>query len=305
MKDENEIRDFYINKYDNSDFPGLVKPYIDPGFFISGGLEKVFNHVLNRGMNEQHPENVLLIGPQGCGKTETAMQFAARAGLPLLKLNCALIRESRDWFGHKNIVNGSIEWVESEFSKVLQRGGCVILLDEITRASPPVLNSILPLLDATAMTFLEEIKTNIIRGPDIYFFATANIGTQFSGTYKFDKALDDRFAIRVKVKYVEPKQEAELLSAKTGISIYDANKLVKIAHNIRNDSTGIFGGNLSVTISTRNLIDAARLFATMGTLSFEYTILPLFSDKNGAASQEAHVRKLIQSQFPNIGTSSE
>jgi nitric oxide reductase NorQ protein len=298
----NKARSTYINKYDNSDFPGLITPYKDPNFYMSKGLDSVFEHVLSRGLQGKHPENILLVGPQGCGKTETALQFAANAGLPLLKLNCALIREARDWFGHKNVLNGSIEWVESEFAKIIERGGCVILLDEITRATPPVLNSILPLLDATAITFLEEIKRTITRGPDVYFFATANIGNQFSGTYKFDKALEDRFAIRVKVKYLEPEKEIELLSAKTGVDNINSRKLVKIAYDIRNEASGIFGGNLSATLSTRNLIDAARLFQSMGPASFEYTILPLFSDKNGAASQEAHVRKLIQSQFPSFGS---
>jgi predicted ATPase len=45
------------------------------------------------------PQNVNLIGPHGCGKTELAIQFAAaRHGRPLLIMDCANLREARDWF---------------------------------------------------------------------------------------------------------------------------------------------------------------------------------------------------------------
>lgn len=293
------IREEHLEEYGNkSDVRGLINPEIDEDFVLKPATLKLFVHLLTRGEEGYTPENVLLKGPQGCGKTETAQQFAAHAGLPLLKLNCALVREPRDWFGYKTAENGNVHWVKSEFCKLLERGGGVILLDEISRAAPPILNSLMPLLDGTGKTFLEEVKEVVRRGPDIYFFATANLGSQFTGTYgKLDSALNDRFAIRVEVDYLEAEKEIELLKKRTGIQDKDAKKLVSVAAKVRAAASGSLGSTLSDTISTRNLLDAATLYQTLGQDAFEYTILPLFSAQGGANSQQAQVLQIIQSQF--------
>lgn len=295
------IRDEYREKYGkNADVPisGVIYPEQDSTFILSYSLSNLFTYLVGRGASGYTPENVLLKGPQGCGKTETAIQFAAYAGLPILKINCALIREARDWFGYKSVENSSVLWVKSEFAKLIERGGAVILLDEISRATPPVLNSLMPLLDGTGFTFLEEVKQVVKRGPDLYFFATANIGNEFTGTYgKLDKALDDRFAIRIEATYLSAPDEIKLLVSRTGIGQDAAKRLVKIANKVRLDSSAAFGGQFPTAISTRNLLDTAQLMKSMGTEAFEYTIIPLFSSKGGTKSHQAAIRQIIQSQF--------
>lgn len=294
-----QARKDYHSKYENElKISGVLYPQQDETFVMEEHLTRLFSHLMLRASQGFNPENVLLKGPQGCGKTETAMQFAAIAGLPVLKVNCALIREPRDWFGYKSAENGNVFWVKSEFAKLIERGGAVILLDEISRATPPVLNSLLPLLDGTGVTFLEEVKQSIRRGPDLYFFATANLGNQFTGTYgSLDKALDDRFAIRINATYLPAAKEVQLLMNRTGIDKGVAKKLVDVANLVRNNSAANFGGKLSSTISTRNLLDTATLYRSMGKDCFEYTLLPLFCSKGGVKSQEAEVRQIIQSQF--------
>lgn len=278
---------------------GLIYPKQDPSFIFTDGIPQLFNHLIVRGQTgEGVPENTLMIGPQGCGKTETCLQFAAHANLPVLKINCALVREPRDWFGYKTANDGNVEWVRSEFCKIVQRGGAVILLDEISRAAPPILNSLMPLLDGTGQTFLEEVKEVVKRGPNLFFFATANIGNQFTGTYgKLDSALNDRFAIRIETTYLDAPSERKILIERTGIEPKVADRLVKVASMVRGHSDGSLGSDLSTAISTRNLLDAAELYKSMGKKSFEFSILPLFSSKGGAASQQAKVLQIIQSQF--------
>lgn len=294
------IRKEYFQKYSQhqDEIFGVVYPKADPSFILKSSLKKVFGHILKRGSMGIQPENVLMVGPQGCGKTETAMQFAAYANLPLLKINCALIREPRDWFGCKTAESGNVKWVSSEFARLIERGGAVVLLDEISRATPPVLNSLLPLLDATGFTFLEEVKQVVKRGKDVYFFATANIGNEFTGSYgKLDKALDDRFAVRVEADYLKENDEIKLLVTRTNIDLPTAAKLVKIANYVRGNSSTKFGGKFSSIISTRNLLDAAVLYKSLGKESFEYSLVPLFSAKGGTDSQQASIRQFIQSQF--------
>lgn len=294
-----KIRNDYHSRYAiDATINGLLHPKVDPTFVIDPKRLRLFAHLLKRGSSGESPENVLLQGPQGCGKTETSLQFAAHAGLPVLKVNCSLVREPRDWFGYKTVEGGDVKWERSEFAKLIERGGAVVLLDEISRATPPVLNALLPLLDRTGASFLEEVKQLITRGPDIYFFATANIGNQFTGTYgKLDKALNDRFAVRIKATYLSPDKEAPLLVQRTGVTEKVAVRLVKIANKVRKNSAAAFGGKLSETITTRNLLDTAVLYKSLGSDAFEFTILPLFSEKGGSSSQQAEVRQIIQSQF--------
>jgi midasin (ATPase involved in ribosome maturation) len=64
------------------------------------------------------------------------MQYAAISGKPMLIMDCANLKEPRDWFGYKTIVNGEIVWHESQFDRAISAGGHVILLDEINRVQP-------------------------------------------------------------------------------------------------------------------------------------------------------------------------
>ena len=283
----------------NDGIYGLMYPKKDKTFVFRKGQPELFKHLIFRGgSGNEIPENVLLVGPQGCGKTETCLQFSSIAGLPVLKINCALVREPRDWFGYKTASDGTVEWVRSEFCKLVERGNAVILLDEISRAAPPILNSLMPLLDGTGQTFLEEVKEIVKRGPNLFFFATANLGSQFTGTYgKLDTALNDRFAVRIECNYLPMHEEAALIVERTGLDPSTAKKLAIVANMTRTHSSGELGGDLSTTISTRNLLDAAELYKTMGQNSFEFSILPLFSSKGGLASQQAKVLQIIQSQF--------
>lgn len=276
---------------------GFIYPEIDETFIISNDKRSLFYSLVKLSQTTGVPPNVLLTGAQGCGKTETVSQFAAGLGLPVLKINCSLVREARDWFGYKTAEAGTVSWVKSQFSEAVEAGNVVILMDEITRATPVVLNSLFPLLDHNRQSFIEEIKELLKVGPNVFFFATANIGAKFTGTYgRIDSALADRFAVRINVDYLSAKEETELLCSRTGIDPDTAGKLVTIANTIR--SKNQTGGTLTETISTRTLLDAATFYKLMGKDSFEFTIVSQFSKEGGANSEQAQVLQTIQGQFP-------
>lgn len=283
-------------EYEVEHLEGYVYPAVDPTFVIENKLVDIFKAVRFLGKEYAHPPHVLMTGPPGCGKTETVAQFAAYCELPLLKINCSLVREARDWFGYKTADSGTITWVKSQFAEAVSNGNVVILLDEITRATPAVLNSLLPLLDHTKQSFIEEVKEVLHVGPNTFFFATANIGAKFVGSYgKLDPALSDRFAIRIPVTYLSAAQEEKLLVERTALPSVEASRLVKVATQIRKEN--LLGGKLTETLSTRNLLDAATMFNLLGKNSLEYTIASLFSDQGGADSERAQVLQIIQGQF--------
>lgn len=278
--------------------PGLFVPKEDESFVFNDSLRSYLSALRRMSQGSTDIMNTLLVGPQGCGKTSVAYEFAAKTKMPLLKMNCPLVREPRDWFGAKRAENGSVFWDKALFAEAIAQGGLVVLLDEITRATPNVLNSLLPLLDWTRETYIEEAKEKLVVGPKTYFFATANIGAQFTGTFKLDSALADRFGAIVECSFLPEQEETELLVKRSGISSDVARRLVKVANMVRNENQN--SGKLTETISTRVLLDVARLYVPLKETAFRFTVLPKFSADGGKQSERAQVIGFIQGQFPNL-----
>jgi Holliday junction resolvasome RuvABC ATP-dependent DNA helicase subunit len=278
--------------------PGLFIPNEDESFVFNDNLRSYLSALRRMSQGSTDIMNTLLVGPQGCGKTSVAYEFAAKTKMPLLKMNCPLVREPRDWFGAKRAENGSVFWDKALFAEAIAQGGLVVLLDEITRATPNVLNSLLPLLDWTRESYVEEAKEKLKVGPKTYFFATANIGAQFTGTFKLDSALADRFGAIVECSFLPAQEEAELLVKRSGISPDVAGRLVKVANMVRNENQN--SGKLTETISTRVLLDVARLYIPLKETAFRFTVLPKFSADGGKQSERAQVLGFIQGQFPNL-----
>jgi len=273
---------------------GVFSPAVNDTYFISPDIEGLFSRIENN--RNKKTQKILLQGPHGAGKTEMAMHYAATNGLKMLIMDCANLREPRDWFGYKKIDNGNIVWHESQFDRAVQGGDIVVLLDEINRVHPNVMNTLLPLLDGREFTYLEEKNDNIRVGKGVVFFATMNEGAGYSGTNATDSALRDRFNRVVEVKYLSSDKETELLVKRTGIENKDASNLVEIANQIRKRSTGL-SSNFSGGFSTRQLIAAAEDFVDGGVDSLTFTISNLFSADGGTTSERASVLQLIQGKF--------
>lgn len=279
------------------EFKGLIYPELDETFVLSDDIRAFLSAQVRLG-RAGRSMNTLLIGPKGCGKTETAMQFAARTKRPLLKMSCAMVREPRDWFGSKYAEDGRVAWRKSLFARVVERGNVVIALDEINRATPAVLNTLLPLLDRTACTYVEEAEDLLRVGPDVFWYATANIGAEYSGTFRFDSALFDRFGARIECSFLPAAEEAKLLVDRTGIDASVAHRLVKVAEAVRKENQ--FGGKLSETISTRTLLDVAEMYCHLEERAFFFTIFPMFPAGDGKSGERAQVMTFVQGQFPNV-----
>jgi midasin (ATPase involved in ribosome maturation) len=101
---------------------GVFYPKADASFTLSTIRSTTCSRLLEAS-SEKCPQNVNLIGPHGCGKTELAIQFAARLGRPLLIMDCSQISgEARDWFGYKSAKEGAVYWHESQFVRAVSAG---------------------------------------------------------------------------------------------------------------------------------------------------------------------------------------
>lgn len=274
---------------------GVFVPEVNDTYYITPEIESLFKRVSK--LSEAKTQRILLRGPHGSGKTGMAMQFAARAGKPMLIMDCANLKEPRDWFGYKTIEGGEVVWHESQFDKILASGNHVILLDEVNRVHPSIMNTLLPILDGRGFTYLEEKGGCITVGPGIVFFSTMNEGAAYTGTSACDMALRDRLGQRiVEVTYLPKDKEAEVLVARTGIQPKDAKSLVDIANQIRKKSTGL-GSAFSDGFSTRQLIACAEDFVVDGADSLIFTMANQFSAEGGTNSERAAVLQLIQGKF--------
>lgn len=299
----NETENTIIERIDMADtfshLNGTFIPEQDASYVMPPDTEELFS-VLNEERATQS-ENVLLVGPTGCGKTELAKQFAARIGLPILKMDCANVTEASQWFGRLDMKNSSLEYLEAPFARVVARGNHVILLDEINRASSEVLNVLLPLLDTNKSTFIQERKPSpILRdGGGIIWFATMNEGSAYTGTMRLDRALRGRFSNVIELTYLSRLDEINLLVRRTGIDVENATKLVDIADTIRRKAKGIDSIYTHV-LSTRELLNAAKKFVKGGVKTLRFTIVNHFDGNSGVDSERSQVLELLKGKFGSL-----
>jgi MoxR-like ATPase len=276
---------------------GVFLPKADETYIINDKVAQLFK--ILQISRKNCPQNVKLVGPHGCGKTELAIQFAARLNLPLLIMDCANLREARDWFGYKSAKDGTVFWHESQFVRAVEAGNHVILLDELNRANPNLLNTLMPLLDARRFTYLEEKGNKICVGPGTVFFASMNEGAGYTGTSALDRAIRDRFPRAVELTYLGESDEIKLLVKRVGVSEDVATRLVGMATKIRQESIGI-AASLTEGLSTRQLIAAAHDFAIGGVDTLTFTISNHFSSEGDDDSERVRVQNIIQGKFGDM-----
>lgn len=246
--------------------------------------------------------NIRLVGPAGCGKTSFAINYAANRRSPALVMDCANVREPRDWFGYRTFdpATKDIVWHESMFVRLVETPGAVIVLDELNRVSPMVTNTLIPLLDHRKKTYLEEAGRSIKVAEGVTFWASINEGNQFTGTIAMDAAMKNRFDYVVECNFLDAKTECQVLNSKTGLDNDSCLKLVEIANQVRTKSMMDSVDSFSEPISTR-MLEAAALGMRIGdpkTLTF--TLLNHYSNSGGASSERESLRKLLVGKFGSI-----
>lgn len=275
-------------------------PQVDKHFVVDGVNQGVMDLVLKRSAIEQ--VNVRLVGPAGCGKTSFAMHYAAINNRPALVMDCANVREPRDWYGYRTIdpATKNIVWNESLFIQMIETPGAVIVLDELNRVSPLIVNTLIPLLDHRRSTYLEEANRTIECAPGVTFWAAINEGNQFTGTMALDEAVSDRFGMVVECNFLTENDEAKVLSMRSGLDLDTAKKLVEVATQVRAKCDQQGADTFSKPISTRMLIEAAKGLCLAGTKSVHYTLLNHYSSFGGSSSERSSLAKLLVGKFGSI-----
>lgn len=231
-------------------------------FFVEEEANKVLTlaHLLT---NKCGHANVLITGPSGFGKTTLAYKFASKTGRKFVKVDMSLVSEPSEILGSLSLEDGTTKFNETPFTQAIKEGNVVILLDEINRAYPNVTNPLLGLLDDTHTVTYNGITYNVAK--NTIFVVTANIGNQYTGTFKSDAALFNRMNFTCSVGSLPPEEEVKIYKNKTGISDQQASAIVKALLECRASLS-----DENIDFSPRTGLTIAQVMEFGGTLRFAF-----------------------------------
>ena len=254
-------------------------------------LSPHLSHYLLAIANSPGIQNIRLVGPSGCGKTSIGQWLAQKTDRPLLIMDCAVVREPRDWFGFRTISNGSIIWQDTQFVRTVEAGNAIIVLDEMNRAPSSVLNGIFSLTDHRRRAWIEERQSYVTVGPNTIFISTTNVGSRFVGASPIDEALRNRFTRVIEVTHLDVESETRLLARRVPLLPPNAAEaLASIGASTRSKDS-----NLD-PFSTRELLAAAHDLAHYGESSLRYTMLSKVDDP----ARRAALATLLAGKFPSF-----
>ena len=263
-------------------------PDVNSGFYVE---ERRWNILLRNIMKHK---NTMLVGPTGTGKTDVIIRICKALNIPCRIYDMgAMMDPLTDLLGSHRLENGTSKFDYAKFVQDVQEPG-VILLDELSRAPQMTNNILFPCLDDRRMLPVEIADSNGLRSvpvhPECTFIATANIGSEYSGTNELDAALENRF-MTIQVDYLPKSIEAQILTIRTGCDEKSALKIVGVANAIRER---YLDGNLSKTISTRETLACGELIVDGFSLleSVNFAFCEKFP-KHGENSEYDTVKKIM------------
>lgn len=169
------------------------------------GQSNVVKEIINalRQKEEDLPVSILLTGSTGVGKTKTVKEIAKYLDIPLIRLDLSEYNES---VSITRLIGASAGYVgyddENVFEKVRMNPHSIILLDELEKAHPNVINLFLQILDEGYVT---NSKGEKIDFKNTYIFMTSNAEINqkigfMKGKSNYQNSFSKEFLARITAK---------------------------------------------------------------------------------------------------------
>lgn len=215
----------------------------------------------------------LLKGPTGTGKSRFIEYMANTLGKELITIACHEETSSTDLVGRFIIKGAEAVWLDGPLTTAVKKGA-IIYLDEIAEARPDVIVAIHSLTDHRRELYIDKLGETVKAHEDFMLVASFNPGYQ-KGFKELKPSTKQRF-VALSFTYPVEKVETEIVIKETGIEKDVAKKLVNIANKVRN----LTELGLTETVSTRLLVDAAKLIKSglPKRLSVEVAIVEPLTD---------------------------
>jgi MoxR-like ATPase len=208
------------------------------GVYLDPVVSRKLQVLLESGMN------ILLDGPQGCGKTVLARSIAESLGMRFIYFNCSAVIEATDFMASLQLTTQDHQvvtrFIKSEIllafetAKANNRVHYLVFLDELNRCPENARNALMPVLDSTRRIFNPIDNTFLEISDNIQFIAAVNQGNEFTGVFGIDAAQLDRFA-PLQMDYPPEAAEITLLTERhPEVKKQIIANIVSIANKIRN-----------------------------------------------------------------------
>lgn len=295
-RNPDEIRDFLEDCYDH-------KP--DDLWMEESTWRKLVWAVL-RG------ENTLMTGPTGFGKTKAATDVARAFDRPFYKFPLGQSQDPQLTFlGTREAEDGTTTFSDSEFVEAIQTPNAVVLLDELSRATPDGWNILMAPLDPDKRYLRIDASRDgrqIDVHPTVTFIGTANIGVNYTSTRTMDLALLNRFE-KIEMDIPDKTQEYNLLAGELFedavsngyIKPDEIEALTRIAEDTREACWGE-GAQTELTkaVSTRDLCQCCKMLRDgLGIWEVVRTrIFTIYPDEGGSNNPRSFVERLSEGYLP-------
>lgn len=186
---------------------------------------------------------VFLFGPAGTGKTSWARQIAAVSKRPFVRISfhqdtsAAAIVGGRVPDG-----TGAFPWTDAVLLRAIRRPGTIVCLDEISAARPDAVMVLQGVLEPGGGLTVDETGEHVRVAPNVVFVMCDNTNGRgdtsgvYEGTRRMNGATLDRPTATLRIDYLEPEREAELLVAKTKIDDHTATLIAQFAALTRQEA---------------------------------------------------------------------
>jgi len=202
------------------------------------------------------------------GKTELVKQLHAQLGKTMLRANMNGDATRAAIVGEMQASPSKGTYFHEGALPIAMRAGATLLVDEVDYAPPHILAVFNSVLEGSRQLFVEETAETIVAAPGFMIMTTGNTAGKgdtngnYTGTEVLNTAFLDRFPVCVAMDYLAADIELTMLKDRNPTAdVTKVKQLVSFANEVRDSFKK---GNVSITLSTRKLIDILNLSVMLG-----------------------------------------